>query len=78
MTDNVIHLFAGKSLTASLEHALQMAQAGELSAVVLIGVDGAGDYTIGGMAGEINKLPVMSIIGELEHQKHLLLERIER
>ena len=79
MVENVVRpAFAGSNLIASLEHALQMARDGELVAVVLIGAGRDGEFTIGGMSGDDGKLPLMSALGELEHQKQMLLEKIER
>jgi len=79
MTENVIRpAFPGSNLIASLEHALQMARDGDLVSIVLIGTGRDGEFTIGGMSGDDDKLPLMSAIGELEHQKQMLLEKIER
>lgn len=79
MSADVIRLNVhGNTLIESLEHALRLAKNGELAAVVLMGVNTEGDYTIGGIAGNADRLPIMSLIGELEHHKQLLLERVER
>ncbi len=70
--------FSGSNLIKSLEHALRMAKNGELSLVMVVGTNRHGEYTIGGLSGDIDRTPLMSMIGELEHQKLLLLEKIER
>ena len=63
--------FAGSNLIASLEQLLDMAKAGELEGGIFVAVNKEGSISIGGVSGDLDRMPLMTLIAELEHQKHM-------
>jgi hypothetical protein len=78
LADSVITpAFALNNLVATLEDLLERARAGELSSCLIVAVDKSGDYTMGCHAGQTEKMPIMTLIGELEYQKQILLAEVQ-
>ena len=65
-------------VVTTLEHALELARSGKMDECVMVGTLPAEDVTIGGVDGNLSPIRVMSLIGELEYQKSLLLDKLER
>ena len=69
--------FHGSNLIRALEDALERVKKGDIVASILIGVTRDGEYTVSYCSGDIDRIPILTMIGELEYRKQQLIELVE-